>query len=262
MNQIKQTNKFVVVAGPCVIENYTSCAKVAKEIACLAKDVKDVEFYFKSSFDKANRTYYGAYRGVGINKGLDILYRIKNEFHLKICTDIHEPWQAGEVGDVVDMIQIPAFLCRQTELLKAAAKTKKTITVKKGQFLSPYDMSNVVEKLERFGAKDYFVIERGSSFGYNNLVVDFRGLVIMKRFSKVIFDATHSVQIPGGLKSESGGDREFVMPLLKAASAIGIDGMFAEVHPDPDNAKCDKGTQVTIDEFKAMVDKALELRDI
>lgn len=252
-------DEFVVIAGPCAIENYKTCSKVAKQLKTF-QAVGNTDIYFKSSFDKANRTHADSFRGLGFERGLEILERIKKEFCLKICTDIHEPWQADRIKDVVDMIQIPAFLCRQTDLLRAAAKTNLPVTVKKGQFLSPFDMANVIAKLEKFGVKDCFSVERGSSFGYNNLVVDFRGLVIMRRFSKVIFDATHSTQQPGGHGSESGGEKEFAIPLLKAAVVIGIDGMFMEVHPDPSNAKSDKDCQMSIEEFIDAYRMVMELR--
>jgi 2-dehydro-3-deoxyphosphooctonate aldolase (KDO 8-P synthase) len=187
---------------------------------------------------------------------------VKEEFGLKVTTDIHESWQAEKVASVVDIIQIPAFLCRQTDLLLSAAKTGKAVNVKKGQFLAPWDAKNIVEKLRAGGAKEIYLTERGSSFGYNNLVVDFRSLPIMSAFAKVIFDATHSVQIPGGMGDRSGGQREFAFPLLRAAVAVGCDGVFMETHPEPEKALSDGPNQIPLDELDRIIEAILEIRGV
>ncbi|MCS7084284.1 MAG: 3-deoxy-8-phosphooctulonate synthase, partial [Aquificaceae bacterium] len=202
------------------------------------------------SFDKANRSSIHSYRGPGLEEGLKILQKVKSETGLLITTDVHEPWQAPIVSSVVDIIQVPAFLSRQTDLLISCAMTKKPVNVKKGQFLAPWDAKNIVEKLKTAGATDFFITERGTTFGYNNLVVDFRSLVIMREFSKVIFDATHSVQLPGGKGASSDGQRQFVRPLLRAAVAVGVDGIFLETHPDPDRALSDGPNMLPLSELE------------
>lgn len=250
---------FTLIAGPCVIENELMVMEVAKEIKEIAEEL-GIEFYFKSSFDKANRTSIYSYRGPGIEEGLRILQKVKSELGLKIVTDIHEPWQAEEVAKVADIIQIPAFLCRQTNLLVAAAKTGKTVNVKKAQFLAPWDMKNVVNKLEESGNEKIMLCERGTTFGYNNLVVDMTGILEMKKFGyPVIFDATHSVQKPGGNGTATGGNREYVEYLAKAALAIGVDGLFMEVHPDPDNAKSDGPNMIPLNELKNILKKLIKI---
>lgn len=250
---------FKLIAGPCVIEN----EKLVMEIAEKMKKITEkspIEYYFKASFDKANRTSSAGFRGDGMEEGLKILEKVKNEFSLKIATDIHESYQAEPVAQVADIIQIPAFLCRQTDLLVAAGKTKATINVKKGQFLAPWDMENVVKKLEDVGKKDIFVCERGTSFGYNNLVVDMTGLIEMKKIGyPVIFDATHSVQKPGGNGSSTGGNREYVPYLAKAATVVGVDGLFIETHPDPDNAMSDGPNMVKLTDMENLLEKILFL---
>ena len=231
--------KMLLIAGPCVIESEDNVLFIAKKMKEIT-DKLDIDYYFKASFDKANRTSITSYRGPGIDEGLRILKKVKDEVGVKIATDIHEPWQAEKVAEVADIIQIPAFLCRQTDLLMAAAKTGKLINVKKAQFLAPWDMANVVNKLEESGNNNIMLCERGSCFGYNNLVVDFRAIPIMQTFGyPVVFDATHSVQLPGAQGTCSGGDRRFVPTLAKAAVAAGANALFFEVHPDPDKAKCD-----------------------
>ena len=232
-------SKFVLIAGPCVIESEENAMLIARTVREIASRL-DLDYYFKASFDKANRTSISAYRGPGIEEGIRILKKIKNTYELKICTDIHEPWQAEKAAEVADIIQIPAFLCRQTDLLVAAAKTGKIINVKKAQFLAPGDMSNVVKKLEGAGNNNIMLCERGTSFGYNTLVVDMTGLIEMKKLGyPVVMDATHSVQKPGGKGTATGGNREYVEPLAKAAVAVGVDALFFEVHPDPDHALSD-----------------------
>ncbi len=248
-----------VIAGPCVIENEKITLKVAERLKRITGDIK-VPWIFKSSFDKANRSSIGSFRGPGLEKGLKILAKVKKEFSVPVLSDIHEPAQARPAAEVLDVIQIPAFLCRQTDLILAAAKTGKVLNIKKGQFLSPEDMKNVVKKAEKGGAKKIILTERGSSFGYSNLVVDMRSLVIMGKLGwPVVFDATHSVQIPGGLGHASGGEREFVAPLARAAVAAGVDGVFMEVHPDPDKALCDGPNSLDIFELK---DLLIEIKTI
>ena len=253
--------KFTVIAGPCVIENQEICFQVAEVLKSLQEEYPDIRFVFKSSFDKANRSSIHSFRGKGMEYGLKVLESVKKEFGLPVLTDIHESNQADIVAEVVDILQIPAFLCRQTDLLLAAAKTGKEINVKKGQFLAPWDTKNIVEKLKFGGAKKFYLTERGVSFGYNNLVVDYRSLPIMRQFAPVIFDATHSVQLPGGQGTASGGQREFVYPLAKAAVSVGVDGLFFETHPNPDKALSDGPNQVPLKDFPEMIKKLLSLRD-
>jgi len=254
---------MIVIAGPCVIEDRDTLFKVAEVVRELQENHPEHTFIFKSSFDKANRSSISSYRGPGLERGLELLSEVKNEFSLPITTDIHESWQAEPVGKVVDVVQIPAFLCRQTDLLVSAAKTGKTVNVKKGQFMAPWDMGNVVEKLKVSGAREIWLTERGTTFGYNNLVVDFRSLPIMKKFGvKVFFDATHSVQRPGGLGKSSGGDREFVPYLSRAAVSVGVDGLFFEVHPQPERALSDGPNMLTLREFKLLIEKLFKLGEL
>jgi 2-dehydro-3-deoxyphosphooctonate aldolase (KDO 8-P synthase) len=248
--------ELVIIAGPCVIENYESCLRHAtrlKEITGKAK----LPFIFKSSFDKANRTSHSSYRGPGLAQGLEILARVKQEANVSVLTDIHEPAQASPAAKVVDVIQIPALLSRQTDLIEAAAKTGCAINIKKGQFLAPWDMKAVVAKAESAGSRRIILTERGFSFGYNNLVSDMRSLTIMRGFGyPVVFDATHSAQLPGGGAGgeRSGGQREFVAPLARAAAAVGIDGIFMEVHEDPDRALSDGPNSYRLDELPALLE--------
>ncbi|WP_457600044.1 3-deoxy-8-phosphooctulonate synthase [Hydrogenivirga sp.] len=253
---------FTIIAGPCVIEGEEVVLPVAQKLRELSEKYPEVEFVFKSSFDKANRSSIGSFRGHGIEFGLNVLARVKEEFGLKVTTDIHESWQAEPVGEVVDLVQIPAFLCRQTDLLLSAARTGKPVNVKKGQFLAPWDTKNIVEKLKFGGAKEIYLTERGVSFGYNNLVVDFRSLPIMSRYAKVIFDATHSVQLPGGMGNRSGGQREFAFPLMRAAVAVGCDGIFMETHPNPEEALSDGPNQIPLKDLDFVVDAVLEIREV
>ena len=244
---------LTLIAGPCVIESeelVMNTAKTLKEIT----DRLGIDFYFKASFDKANRTSLHSFRGPGLEKGLEILEKVKNTYNLKIATDIHEPSQAEPVSKVADIIQIPAFLCRQTDLLVAAAKTGKIINVKKAQFLAPWDMKNVIAKLVESGNSNIFICERGTSFGYNTLVVDMTGMLEMKKFGyPVVFDATHSVQKPGGNGTSTGGNREYVEYLAKAAVAIGVDKLFMEVHPDPDHALSDGPNMVRLSDLEQIL---------
>lgn len=239
-------DKLTILAGPCVIETQSVLEKTAEELKKVTQKL-DINFVFKSSFDKANRSSLDSYRGPGLEKGLEMLSKIKKEFDVPIVTDIHTPEQAKIAAQVADILQIPAFLCRQTDLLIAAAKTGKIINIKKGQFLAPEQMKPLIKKVEESGNTNITLTERGTTFGYNNLVSDFRAIPIMQEFGyPIIFDATHSVQLPGGQGTCSGGDREFVPVLAKSAMAAGADGLFFEVHPDPDEALCDGPNMIAL----------------
>lgn len=236
---IPNPDRPFLIAGPCVLESLDLAMTVALELRDISADL-GLPLVFKSSYDKANRSAGASFRGPGLDKGLDWLAQIKSRTGLPVITDIHEPRQAVVVAEVADVLQIPAFLCRQTDLLLAAARTGRTINIKKGQFMAPWDMRGPVDKLRAEGFSDIWLTERGSTFGYNNLVVDFRSLAIMRELGcPVIFDATHSVQLPGGLGTASGGQRQFVPHLARAAAACGCQGIFMEIHPDPDQALCD-----------------------
>lgn len=249
---------FQLIAGPCAIESKENAMEIAKHLKAVT-DKLGIPFTFKASFDKANRTSISSYRGPGLEKGLEILAEIKEELGVKIATDIHESWQAEPVGKVADIVQIPAFLCRQTDLLVAAAKTGRIVNIKKAQFLAPWDMKNCLDKVKDINS-NLMLCERGTSFGYNNLVVDMTGLVEMKSFGfPVIFDATHSVQKPGGKGNATGGNREFVEPLAKAAIAVGVDGIFMETHPDPDNALSDGPNMVPLDYTEELLTKLIKI---
>lgn len=249
---------FQLIAGPCAIESKENALGIAKHLKAVT-DKLGIPFTFKASFDKANRTSISSYRGPGLEKGLEILADIKEELGVKIATDIHESWQAEPVGKVADIVQIPAFLCRQTDLLVAAAKTGKIVNIKKAQFLAPWDMKNCLDKVKDINS-NLMLCERGTSFGYNNLVVDMTGLVEMKNFGfPVIFDATHSVQKPGGKGNATGGNREFVEPLAKAAIAVGVDGIFMETHPAPDNALSDGPNMVPLDYTEELLTKLIKI---
>ncbi len=249
--------KFIFFAGPCVIESEKLCMDTAEKLLRITEN-KNVDFFFKASFDKANRTSIASFRGPGIEEGLRILAKIKDTYGLKIITDIHEPWQASPVAEVADVIQIPAFLCRQTDLLVAAAKTGKWLNVKKAQFLAPWDMNNVVNKIKESGNNNIMLCERGTVFGYNTLVVDMTSLIEMKKLGcPVIYDATHSVQKPGGNGQSTGGNREYVEYLARAAAAVGIDGMFAETHPDPDHALSDGPNMVPLDKIEGILEQVM-----
>ena len=254
-------SKFILIAGPCVIESEDNVMLIAEKVKEIA-DRLDLDYYFKASFDKANRTSISSYRGPGIEEGLRILKKVKEIYGLKICTDIHEAWQAEKVAEVADILQIPAFLCRQTDLLVAAAKTGKLINVKKAQFLAPWDMVNVVRKIEESGNKNIMLCERGTSFGYNTLVVDMTGIIEMKKYGyPIVMDATHSVQKPGGKGTATGGNRDYVEPLAKAAIAAGADALFFEVHPDPDHALSDGPNMVQLDEFEGLLERVIKVYD-
>lgn len=249
--------KPIFIAGPCVIENSEVLDAVAQRIVEINKQL-GVDIIFKSSFDKANRTSISSYRGVGIDKGLQMLADIKSKWGLSLLTDIHEAWQAEAAGEVVDVLQIPAFLCRQTDLLVAAAKTGKTVNIKKAQFLSGADMKYPYQKAMESGAKDVWLTERGNSFGYNNLVVDFRNIPDMLAIApRVIMDCTHSVQRPGAAGGKTGGNREYVPAMALAAKAFGANGYFFEVHPDPDNALSDGPNMLQLDNLKNVIKSLL-----
>ena len=254
-----ENNRLTLIAGPCVIETEENVMLIADSVRKMAEKL-GVDYYFKASFDKANRTSIESYRGPGIEGGLKILRKVKEKYNLKIATDIHEPWQADEAAKVCDIIQIPAFLCRQTDLLVAAAKTGKLINVKKAQFLAPWDMKNVVKKLEESGNNRIMLCERGTTFGYNTLVVDMTGIVEMKKFGyPVVFDATHSVQKPGGKGNSTGGNREYVEYLAKAAISCGADALFMEVHPEPDQALSDGANMVRLDALEGMLQRIIRV---
>jgi len=245
-------HKPLFISGPCVIESEQHARALALQLASWARQ-DSLNLVFKASFDKANRTSLSSYRGPGLEDGLRILKAIAEESGLPVLTDIHEPSQAERAAEIADVLQIPAFLCRQTDLLLAAAATGKTVNVKKGQFLSPYDMAHVVEKLVKGGTEKILLTERGATFGYNNLVVDMRGIPVMRSFGfPVIFDATHSVQLPGGGQGKSSGQREFVLPLARAAAAAGADGFFFEVHEEPPKALSDGPNALPLDEFRPL----------
>jgi len=256
---------FTLIAGPCVIESRALALEVAERMKTITERL-GITYVFKASFDKANRSSGSTFRGPGVHEGLEVLAEVKQRFGVPVLTDIHESQHAAPVAAVVDVLQIPAFLCRQTDLLLAAAEavrgTNKTINVKKGQFLAPWDMAQVVNKLRKAGVENLWLTERGSSFGYNTLVVDYRSIPQMQTLGcPVIFDATHSVQQPGGQGSSSGGQREFVAPLARAAMAVGVDGLFMEVHPDPDNALSDGPNMVPLHRVEALLQQLVRIRD-
>jgi len=250
-----------LIAGPCVIESDESCIRHAARLMEITSRA-GVPFVFKSSFDKANRTSHASFRGPGMEKGLRILERVKRETGAPILTDIHETAQAKPVAEVADILQIPAFLSRQTDLIHAAASTGRAVNIKKGQFLAPWDMKAAVAKVEAAGNRNILLTERGASFGYNNLVVDFRSLVVMRELGyPVIFDATHSVQLPGAGGEKSGGQREFVAPLARAAVAVGVDGIFMEVHENPDRALSDGPNSYPLDQLGVLLEGLRRIRE-
>ncbi len=246
-------DEFFVIAGPCVIESRELALEVACRLASMAQRL-DLPLIFKSSFDKANRTSITSYRGLGMDEGLGILSEARQQSGLPIISDIHNPQQAAPAAEVLDVLQIPAFLCRQTDLLVAAGNTGKPVNVKKGQFLAPHDVGPLVQKVLDTGNRNIWLTERGASFGYNNLVVDMRSLTVMAQTGcPVVFDATHSVQLPGGLGQSSGGERRFVGTLARAAVAAGAHGVFLEVHPQPDKALCDGPNTLPLDEVEGLL---------
>lgn len=253
--------RFIVIAGPCVIESEEITMKIAEELAEIVSSF-NVEFYFKASFDKANRTSIHSFRGPGLKDGLAVLAKVKDTFHVKIAADIHEPYQASEAALVADLIQIPAFLCRQTDLLAAAAGTGRTINVKKGQFLAPWDMKWVAQKIQENGNTDIMLCERGNCFGYNRLVVDMTGIYEMKKLGyPVLFDGTHSVQRPGGGEGVTSGNREYVPYLCRAAVAAGADGLFLETHICPDEALSDGPNMLPLSHMKRLLKECITIYD-
>ena len=255
--------KLSLIAGPCVLESHTHARKMVEKLLNINEKL-NVNFTYKTSFDKANRTSLSGIRGLGLDESLKIFSELKKEYKIKLLTDVHTEEQCSLVSEYVDIIQIPAFLCRQTDLLISAAKTNKVINVKKGQFLAPWDMKNVVKKVESSDNTNILITERGTSFGYNTLVSDMRSLDIMKDELSypIIFDATHSVQSPGGQGDKSGGDRKFVPTLAKAAVSAGIAGVFIETHDDPDNAPSDGPNMLHIDDLEKLVSKLLEIDNV
>lgn len=271
MNEVKKIklrdfeiggDKLTILAGPCVIETYDILAKTAEGLKEIAQKL-DINFVFKSSYDKANRSSINSYRGPGLEKGLEMLAKIKKDFDLPIVTDIHSPEQAAIAAEVADILQIPAFLCRQTDLLVAAGKTDKIINIKKGQFLAPEQMKPLINKVKEAGNPNIVLTDRGTTFGYNNLVSDFRAIPIMQGLGyPVIFDATHSVQLPGAGNDCSGGDRRFVPVLAKSAMAAGANGLFFEVHPTPDEALCDGPNMIALKDAENLFKVCKEIFEI
>jgi 2-dehydro-3-deoxyphosphooctonate aldolase (KDO 8-P synthase) len=250
-----------VIAGPCVVENEQLCLTVAERVQQITSKL-GLPYVFKSSYDKANRTSVESFRGLGIDQGLRILERVRDAIGVPVLSDVHSVEDVRAAADVLDVLQIPAFLCRQTDLLLAAGQTGKVVNVKKGQFLAPWDMRHAVEKVVSTGNHSVLLTERGASFGYNNLVSDFRSLPIMRQWGyPVVFDATHSVQLPGGAGNASTGQREFVAPLARAAVAVGCDGLFMEVHPDPDHAPSDGPNMVPLDQVESLLRQVVRIRE-
>jgi len=257
--EISNNSKIFLIAGPCALESLGHAIEISTELKKITNDL-GIGFVYKTSFDKANRSSIDSKRGVGLKKALPIFEKIKEKLDIPILTDVHSPEQCERIKSLVDIIQIPAFLCRQTDLLIAAAETNKIINVKKGQFLAPWDMQNVADKITNTGNNNVLLTERGTSFGYNNLVSDMRSIHILKKTTlPVIFDATHSVQQPGGLGKVSGGDREMVPVLSKAAVAVGVAGVFIETHDNPDNAPSDGPNMVPLDEMRDLLTELIKI---
>tara|TARA_B100001146_G_scaffold179262_1_gene160977 strand:- start:179 stop:1006 length:828 start_codon:yes stop_codon:yes gene_type:complete len=257
--EISNNSKIFLIAGPCALESLGHAIEISTELKKITNDL-GIGFVYKTSFDKANRSSIDSKRGVGLKKALPIFEKIKEKLDIPILTDVHSPEQCERIKSFVDIIQIPAFLCRQTDLLIAAAETNKIINVKKGQFLAPWDMQNVADKITNTGNNNVLLTERGTSFGYNNLVSDMRSIHILKKTTlPVIFDATHSVQQPGGLGKVSGGDREMVPVLSKAAVAVGVAGVFIETHDNPDNAPSDGPNMVPLDEMRDLLTELIKI---
>jgi 2-dehydro-3-deoxyphosphooctonate aldolase (KDO 8-P synthase) len=252
---------LLLIGGPCALESEELARRVAGTLQEICARL-GISYVFKASFDKANRTSLEAYRGPGLQEGLTILSRIRSDLGVPVISDIHDITQVSAAAEVLDILQIPAFLCRQTDLLTAAARTGKPVNVKKGQFVSPWDMQNVVNKLRGAGGKKIMLVERGASFGYNNLVVDMRSLPVMRSFGcPIVYDATHSVQLPGGAGGSSDGQREFILPLARAAVAVGIDGLFMEIHPEPEKALCDGPNSIPLNEIESVLVQLLRIRE-
>ena len=252
-------NPLVFIAGPCVIETEEATLKIAKKLKDVSESL-NIPLIFKSSYDKANRTSIKSYRGPGIEEGLRILEKVRKETSLPVISDIHSLEEIPHASEVLDVLQIPAFLCRQTDLILSASRTNKPVNIKKGQFLAPWDVKNIIEKFTSTGNHNVLVTERGTSFGYNNLVVDMRSIPIMQSFGyPVLFDATHGVQLPGGRGGTSGGQREFIAPLARAAVSVGCNAVFMEVHECPDKALCDGPNMLSLDEFLSLVRELKEI---
>ncbi|MDQ3321489.1 MAG: 3-deoxy-8-phosphooctulonate synthase [Acidobacteriota bacterium] len=247
--------RLAFILGPCVVENQQHALFMAQEINDICRHV-GVEFVYKSSFDKANRSSIESFRGGGVERGLEVLAQVKAEIGVPVITDVHETWQVEKVSEVADMIQIPAFLCRQTDLLVESARSKKAVNVKKGQFLSPWDAKNIVDKMRAAGCEKLLLTERGASFGYNNLVVDLRSFPVMRNFGvPVVFDVTHSLQLPGGLGKATGGQAEYIEHFSRAGVACGVDAVFMEVHDNPKNAPSDGPNQLPLDKLEKLLIK-------
>ena len=259
--EIGDNRPLALIAGPCVIESEDLCLEVGTKALEITSKL-GIPYIFKASFDKANRTSVESFRGPGLDKGLEILASVKAKLNVPVLTDIHETYQAAPVAEVVDVLQIPAFLCRQTDLIVAAAKTGKCVNIKKGQFLAPWDMKNSIGKARSTGNENICLTERGCSFGYNMLVVDMCSLPAMRALDcPIVFDATHSVQRPGGLGNASGGAREYIPYLVRAAVAVGVDALFMEIHPDPPNALCDAASMLSLTDLEKVLTDARAIRD-
>ena len=260
--RVGDNHPLTLIAGPCVIEDAEECLDIAARLKSLTEQLA-IPFIFKSSYDKANRSSVNSYRGPGLERGLEILSSVKSRFSVPILTDVHCRFDVEKVAEVADVVQIPAFLCRQTDLVVAAAEKARTVNVKKGQFLSPWEVKNIIDKIEGAGNRNILLTERGTSFGYNCLVSDMRSIPVMQSWGyPVIFDATHSVQRPGGLGNASGGDREFVSCLALAAVAAGCDGLFLEVHPEPERARSDASSMLPLDQLSELLQKVIAIRNI
>jgi len=260
--RIGKGNPLVLIAGPCVIENEEITFTTAKKLKEIC-DRLGISLIFKSSYDKANRTSGSSFRGLGIDQGLKILSDVKKKFSIPVISDIHSVEEVRPASEVLDALQIPAFLCRQTDLILSSSQTGKPVNVKKGQFLAPWDVKNIIEKFTSTGNQNLLITERGTSFGYNNLIVDFRGFPIIRSFGyPILFDVTHSLQLPGGQGSSSGGQREFAPPLARAAVAMGVDGLFIEVHPDPTQALSDASTMIPLQEIEGLLQQTKTIHDV
>ncbi len=260
--KVGQGQPLLLMAGPCVLEGYERSLMIGKRAKAICEAL-GMPYVFKASFDKANRSSYNSFRGPGLVEGMQLLAQLKKDLAVPVVTDVHEPWQCEKVAEVADVLQIPAFLCRQTDLVHAAAATGKTVNVKKGQFLAPWDMKNVIKKIEEAGNKNLLLTERGASFGYNTLVTDMRGLAVMREFGyPVVMDATHSVQIPGGQGTSSGGQSQYVPHMARAAAAVGIDALFLEVHDNPAEALSDGPNMVRLDNLQKLLTDVIAIDKI
>ncbi len=260
--KVGQGQPLLLMAGPCVLEGYERSLMIGKRAKAICEAL-GMPYVFKASFDKANRSSYNSFRGPGLVEGMQLLAQLKKDLAVPVVTDVHEPWQCEKVAEVADVLQIPAFLCRQTDLVHAAAATGKTVNVKKGQFLAPWDMKNVIKKIEEAGNKNLLLTERGASFGYNTLVTDMRGLAVMREFGyPVVMDATHSVQIPGGQGTSSGGQSQYVPHMARAAAAVGIDALFMEVHDNPAEALSDGPNMVRLDNLQKLLTDVIAIDKI